>query len=128
MTHIPSKRLPRALARSVAGAAPRSGVVLAAVAGLVAAHGLGAVGEAKAAAPSSPAPASAAPRWSDRPHGFASLAGGTTGGAGPYRLDPAAAVPALVSRFSGPQKQLGDVHTVADHLRGTDGRAPSGHR
>lgn len=67
MTHIPSKRLPRSVARSVAGAAPRSGVVLAAVAGLVAALGLGVVGEAKAATPSSRAPASAAPRWTDRP-------------------------------------------------------------
>ncbi|MFF9621046.1 pectinesterase family protein [Streptomyces griseosporeus] len=92
MTHIPSKRLPRSVARSVAGAAPRSGVVLAAVASLVAALGLGAVGEARAATPtvasavgpsvaSSVGP-SAAGRWSDQPHGFASLAGGTTGGAG----------------------------------------------
>ncbi|MFE9625857.1 pectinesterase family protein [Streptomyces sp. NPDC006527] len=73
MTHFRSKRLPRA------GATLRPGVVMAAVAGLVAALGLGAVGEAHAAPPSAPA---AAPRWSDRAHGFASLAGGTTGGAG----------------------------------------------
>ncbi|MFD5256156.1 pectinesterase family protein [Streptomyces bobili] len=67
MTHFPSKRL------------SRPGVVLAAVAGLVAALGLGTVGEAHSA----PSEATAtAPRWSDRAHGFASLAGGTTGGAG----------------------------------------------
>ncbi|WP_155054935.1 pectinesterase family protein [Streptomyces blattellae] len=61
--HFRSKRLPDA------------GRALAAVAGLVAALGLGTVGDADAAAP-------AAPRFSDTPHGFASLAGGTTGGAG----------------------------------------------
>ncbi|MFJ4623527.1 pectinesterase family protein [Streptomyces sp. NPDC088812] len=66
MTHFRNKRL------------PRPGAVLAAVAGLIAALGLGVVGEAHAAS----APAAAAPRWSDRAHGFASLAGGTTGGAG----------------------------------------------
>jgi pectate lyase/pectin methylesterase-like acyl-CoA thioesterase len=71
MTHLHSKRLPR----------PAHGRVVAAVIGLVAALCLGAVGEAKAAAPSSAAPA-AADRRSDRAHGFASLAGGTTGGAG----------------------------------------------
>ncbi|MFD7305678.1 pectinesterase family protein, partial [Streptomyces pharetrae] len=33
-----------------------------------------------------------------------------------YRLDPAAAVPALVQRFSGPQRQIGTVlHVPADH-------------
>ncbi|MDT9696041.1 pectinesterase family protein [Streptomyces sp. P17] len=48
---------------------------MAAVVGLIAALGLGAIGEADAA----PAPVD---RFSDRPHGFASLAGGTTGGAG----------------------------------------------
>ncbi|MFG2130141.1 pectinesterase family protein [Streptomyces sp. NPDC048751] len=75
MTHFHSKRL------------PRPGFALAAIAGLVAALGLGAIGEARAAA-ASPAPASAAAsaptasRWTDRAHGFASLAGGTTGGAG----------------------------------------------
>ncbi|WP_426569742.1 pectinesterase family protein [Streptomyces canus] len=73
MTHFRSKRLPRA------GATLRPGVVTAAVTGLVAALGLGAVGETHAAPPSAPAAAS---RWSDRAHGFASLAGGTTGGAG----------------------------------------------
>jgi pectinesterase len=56
------------------------------VLGLVSALCLGAVGEAKAAAPSSSKDltpsSSAADRWTDRAHGFASLAGGTTGGAG----------------------------------------------
>ncbi|MFI5795596.1 pectinesterase family protein [Streptomyces sp. NPDC051677] len=84
MTHFPSKRL------------PRPGVVMAAVAGLVAALGLGAVGEARAAAEPTAAVAStssasstaasastsSAARWTDRAHGFASLAGGATGGAG----------------------------------------------
>lgn len=73
MTHFHSKRL-------------RPGVALAAVAGLVAGLGLGAIGEAKAADAAKPAEtkagAAAADRWSDRAHGFASLAGGTTGGAG----------------------------------------------
>ncbi|MEV1083112.1 pectinesterase family protein [Streptomyces sp. NPDC050211] len=68
MTHFHSKRLPHS-------SRPGYGLVLAAVVSLVAALCLGAVGEAKAA------PASES-RWSDRPHGFASLAGGTTGGAG----------------------------------------------
>ncbi|MDQ0712506.1 pectin methylesterase-like acyl-CoA thioesterase/pectate lyase [Streptomyces luteogriseus] len=71
MTHPHSKRL------------PRPGVALAAVAALVAALGLGATGDAGAA---EPAPAGmsapAAARWTDQAHGFASLAGGTTGGAG----------------------------------------------
>ncbi|WP_033415767.1 hypothetical protein [Streptomyces canus] len=55
-----------------------SGTVLAAVLGLVAALSLGVIGQAKAVA------AEKAPvdRWSDAAHGFASLAGGTTGGAG----------------------------------------------
>ncbi|GHI08650.1 hypothetical protein AQI88_04140 [Streptomyces cellostaticus] len=66
MTHFPSKRLPL----------PGAGLVLAAVTGLIAALGLGAVGQAKAATDSVASP------WSDRPHGFASLTGGTTGGAG----------------------------------------------
>ncbi|MFI2433728.1 pectinesterase family protein [Streptomyces sp. NPDC018693] len=70
MSHLHSKRL------------PRHGVVLAAVTGLLAALGLGAVGEARAAVPSSDAATPAASRWADQPHGFASLAGGTTGGAG----------------------------------------------
>ncbi|MFH0179526.1 pectinesterase family protein [Streptomyces cacaoi] len=73
MTHFPSKRL------------PRPGVVLAAVAGLLAALGLGAAGQAKAAVEpgtATAAPASSASPWTDRAHGFASLAGGTTGGAG----------------------------------------------
>ncbi|PNG22548.1 pectinesterase family protein [Streptomyces cahuitamycinicus] len=71
MTHLRSKRL------------PRPGIALAAVAGLVAALGLGATGETRAAE-SAPAgiSAPAADRWTDRAHGFASLAGGTTGGAG----------------------------------------------
>ncbi|MEU2284437.1 pectinesterase family protein [Streptomyces sp. NPDC013178] len=69
MTHFHSKRL------------PRPGLVGAAVAGLIAALGLGAVGEARAADAGTEAAASA-DRWTDRAHGFASLAGGTTGGAG----------------------------------------------
>lgn len=73
MTHLHGKRLPR----------PGYSKVVATVLGLVAALCLGAVGEAQAV---SPAPAaSTAPsvdRWTDQPHGFASLAGGTTGGAG----------------------------------------------
>ncbi|CAL9406955.1 pectinesterase family protein [Streptomyces sp. enrichment culture] len=64
MPHFPSKRL------------PRRGVVTAAVAGLLASLGLGAVGESHAAEPV------VGHRFTDRPHGFASLAGGTTGGAG----------------------------------------------
>lgn len=74
--HLHSKRLPR----------PRPGLgkVLAAVIGLVAALCLAAVGQAKAASPvgSSGAAIASADRFTDRPHGFASLAGGTTGGAG----------------------------------------------
>ncbi|MFF7043039.1 pectinesterase family protein [Streptomyces massasporeus] len=70
MTHFRSKRLSR----------PGHGRTTAAVLALVAALGLGAIGDARAA----PAPRSgpAVDRWTDRPHGFASLAGGTTGGAG----------------------------------------------
>ncbi|KUO22715.1 pectinesterase family protein [Streptomyces dysideae] len=73
MTHLRSKRLP--------GVGPGAGRTLAAVVGLVAALGLGAIGEAKAAPAASDTTTSAA-RWTDRPHGFASVAGGTTGGAG----------------------------------------------
>ncbi|KUO03679.1 pectinesterase family protein [Streptomyces caeruleatus] len=69
--HLDSKRLHK----------PGQGKVLAAVLGLVAALSLGAIGEARAVSPTTATPASA-DRWSDRPHGFASLAGGTTGGAG----------------------------------------------
>lgn len=69
MTHLHSKRL--------SGLGP--GRVLATVVGLLAALVLGATGEADASAAPSPV---AAPRWTDQPHGFASLAGGTTGGAG----------------------------------------------
>lgn len=70
MTHLHSKRL----------SGPGPGRVLATVVGLLAALVLGTVTEANASAtqPSSVA----ASRWTDRPHGFASLAGGTTGGAG----------------------------------------------
>ncbi|MFC9679382.1 pectinesterase family protein [Streptomyces sp. NPDC056948] len=70
MTHFRSKRLSR----------PGHGKVVAAVLGLVAALSLGAMGDAQAAPSSGAVPA--ADRWTDRPHGFASLAGGTTGGAG----------------------------------------------
>ncbi|CAL9642881.1 hypothetical protein SUDANB1_06376 [Streptomyces sp. enrichment culture] len=78
MTHFRrSKRLSRP-------GRPRT--ALAAVLGLVAAMGLAAMGDAHAAPPAKPGtaanPGPAADRWSDRPHGFASLAGGTTGGAG----------------------------------------------
>ncbi|WP_405642653.1 pectinesterase family protein [Streptomyces sp. NBC_00019] len=69
MTHLHSKRL--------SGLGP--GRVLATVVGLLAALVLGASGEADASAGPPPV---AAPRWTDQPHGFASLAGGTTGGAG----------------------------------------------
>ncbi|CAM5686822.1 pectinesterase family protein [Streptomyces coeruleorubidus] len=70
MTHFRSKRLSR----------PGHGKVVAAVLGLVAALSLGTLGDAQAAPQSRGVPA--ADRWTDRPHGFASLAGGTTGGAG----------------------------------------------
>jgi pectinesterase len=70
MTHFRSKRLSR----------PGHGKVVAAVFGLVAALSLGILGDAQAAPQSRAVPA--ADRWTDRPHGFASLAGGTTGGAG----------------------------------------------
>ncbi|KMS71947.1 pectate lyase [Streptomyces viridochromogenes] len=73
MTHLRSKRLP------ISG--PGSGRTLTAVVGLVAALGLGTLGEANAAAPATTTKTPAA-RWSDQPHGFASVAGGTTGGAG----------------------------------------------
>ncbi|WP_369270239.1 polysaccharide lyase family 1 protein [Streptomyces sp. R11] len=68
--HLDSKRLHR----------PGYGTVLAAVLGLVAALSLGTMGEANAASPTAASPS--VDRWTDRPHGFASLAGGTTGGAG----------------------------------------------
>ncbi|KND24307.1 pectinesterase family protein [Streptomyces acidiscabies] len=96
MTHFPSKRRPGA------------GLVLAALLGMVAALGLGTAGEAGAAGATasegtasegtvvegarlangpavSPSPDNSLvhpSRWTDEPHGFASLAGGTTGGAG----------------------------------------------
>ncbi|MFF7067904.1 pectinesterase family protein [Streptomyces pseudovenezuelae] len=58
-------------------------MVLAAVLGLLAALSLGAIGQARAVEKAPADPRSApADRWSDRAHGFASLAGGTTGGAG----------------------------------------------
>ncbi|WP_405815491.1 pectinesterase family protein [Streptomyces sp. NBC_01390] len=79
MTHFPSKRLP--------GASRPVGRTLAAVVALVAALGLGAAGETSAATSTTGGTGTGgtttpAPRWTDRPHGFASLAGGTTGGAG----------------------------------------------
>lgn len=72
--YLHSKRLPM----------PGAAKVLAAVLGLVAALSLGAMGQARAATPANaPATVTAgADRFSDRPHGFVSLAGGTTGGAG----------------------------------------------
>ncbi|MGI5483434.1 pectinesterase family protein [Streptomyces lavendofoliae] len=54
--------------------------VSATVTALVAVLALGAVTPAEAAPPAPRPPA--ADRWADRPHGFASLAGGTTGGRG----------------------------------------------
>jgi pectate lyase len=66
MTHSLGKRL------------PGTGRTLAAVLALVAALALGSAGEASAA----PATETGTPRAADRPHGFASLAGGTTGGSG----------------------------------------------
>ncbi|MBV7695129.1 pectinesterase family protein [Streptomyces sp. TRM70350] len=66
MTYLRSKRLPGA------------GRALAAVLGLAVALGLGTVTEAHGTGPAAPV----ADRFTDRPHGFASLAGGTTGGAG----------------------------------------------
>jgi pectate lyase/pectin methylesterase-like acyl-CoA thioesterase len=75
MTHLRSKRLP-----TWSGASPGVGRTLVAVAALLGSLGLGAVGEAEAEAATE---VRGAPRsWSDRPHGFASLDGGTTGGAG----------------------------------------------
>lgn len=72
--HLHSKRLPR----------PGAGKVLAAVIGLAAALSLGTIGQARAATPASASASVSADadRFSDQPHGFASLAGGTTGGAG----------------------------------------------
>ncbi|MER7718368.1 right-handed parallel beta-helix repeat-containing protein [Streptomyces flaveolus] len=69
MTHLRSKRL------------PGTGRTLAAVLGLVTALALGAAGETHAAAPPGEG-AAGNPHLTGRPHGFASLAGGTTGGAG----------------------------------------------
>ncbi|MDX3070041.1 pectinesterase family protein, partial [Streptomyces sp. ND04-05B] len=70
MTHFRSKRL------------PHRGAALAAVTALLASSVAGALTPAEAATPAGTASAQTAPRWSDRPHGFASLDGGTTGGAG----------------------------------------------
>jgi pectate lyase len=82
MTHLHGKRLPRPGREPGQGPGhgPGHRKVLATVIGLVAALGLGTIGEAQAA-PADRATATA-PRWSDKPHGFASLDGGTTGGAG----------------------------------------------
>ncbi|MER5940720.1 pectin esterase [Streptomyces sp. NPDC001928] len=83
--HLDSKRLPRPRPRSRSG---NGRVLAAAVLGLVTALCLGAIGGSEAAAASptatstSASTSASADRWSDRPHGFASLAGGTTGGAG----------------------------------------------
>ncbi|MGW0709846.1 pectinesterase family protein [Streptomyces sp. NPDC002643] len=74
MTHLRSKRLPES-----PGARPGIGRALVTVAALVASLGLGAITSAEAA----PDTGVRAPGgWSDTPHGFASLDGGTTGGAG----------------------------------------------
>jgi hypothetical protein len=135
--HLHSKRLPIPMAR------PGAGRVLAAVIGLVAALSLGAIGQAKAAilvgtsaATSASAPASAAAdRWTDQPHGFASLAGGTTGGAGGVSGFSWKDARFAEYRNSGPgagvtadRPQLSDAdastHTVANHLAGNDNWAP----
>jgi pectinesterase len=70
MTHLPSKRLP--------GTGRTIGIAL----GLVTALVLGTAGQTHATAPSEERAAVSNPHLGDRPHGFASLAGGTTGGAG----------------------------------------------
>ncbi|OAH16488.1 pectinesterase family protein [Streptomyces jeddahensis] len=72
MTHLRSKRLSSRCR------------ALAAVTALVTSLGLGAIAPAGAAAdPTTSGPVTPqAPKWSDQPHGFASLDGGTTGGAG----------------------------------------------
>src|SRR5687767_14776414 len=67
MTHLRSKRL------------PHRGRTFAAVTALVASFVVGAFTPAEAA---EPVATTSSPRWSDTPHGFASLDGGTTGGAG----------------------------------------------
>lgn len=78
MTHFPSKR------RAADG--PSFKVALAATAALIGALGLGTVDAHAAEQPAArAAPANStvdSDRWTDKPHGFASLAGGTTGGAG----------------------------------------------
>ncbi|MFE1879098.1 hypothetical protein ACFW7O_05130 [Streptomyces diastatochromogenes] len=131
MTHFLSKRLPRSR--------PGAGLVLAAVTSLVAALGLGAVGQAKAAGSIAVEPfGSDIVVGSDKTligvgdtgeivHGELHLDPGThnvilrnttsrTDEHGTafdpralyaYHLDPAAAVPALVEHFSGPQARIG---------------------
>ncbi|TLS42566.1 pectate lyase [Streptomyces montanus] len=77
MTHLRSKRLP--------GSGPRPGPAraLVAVAALAASLVLGALTPAEAAEPEGAQAASGSHgQWSAKPHGFASLDGGTTGGAG----------------------------------------------
>ncbi|MFJ3445044.1 hypothetical protein ACIPM2_28140 [Streptomyces sp. NPDC086081] len=70
MTHFPGKR---------SSGAEGSGTGVAAVPGLVAALRPRAIGGARAAPSARAAPA--ADRWTGRPHGSVSLAGGTSGGA-----------------------------------------------
>ncbi|MDW8807297.1 pectinesterase family protein [Streptomyces scabiei] len=85
MTHLlSSKRLSRS-----PGPRPGFGRALVAVAALVGGLGLGNVapaeaspGTVRAADAAGSTGSGASGRWSDEPHGFASLAGGTTGGAG----------------------------------------------
>ncbi|TPQ19911.1 pectinesterase family protein [Streptomyces sporangiiformans] len=75
MTHLRSKRLP--------GSGPRPGRTLVAVVALAASLVLGALTPAEAAEPEgAPAASGSHGKWSAEPHGFASLDGGTTGGAG----------------------------------------------
>ncbi|MEV1064969.1 pectinesterase family protein [Streptomyces sp. NPDC050263] len=102
MTHFPSKRLPRPGAVLAAVVGPAASLCPGAVGDAKAAAGPTAVGDAKAAAgptaiggtmaaagpkaadgaPAAVASAATAARWTDRAHGFASLAGATTAGAG----------------------------------------------
>ncbi|GAB2962514.1 pectate lyase [Streptomyces pseudoechinosporeus] len=77
MTHLRSKRLPG----PEPGSRPGLGKALVTVAALVASLGLGAITPAEAATDAATS-GTAAPRWTDKAHGFASLDGGTTGGAG----------------------------------------------
>ncbi|MFG2024654.1 polysaccharide lyase family 1 protein [Streptomyces sp. NPDC048825] len=77
MTQLRSKRLPG----PGPGSRPGLGKALITVTALVASLGLGAIAPAKAATDAVTG-GTAAPRWTGKAHGFASLDGGTKGGAG----------------------------------------------